>query len=126
MAGSVGGFACVRRTCCWAVQVQLHGPDMPPTRTPMPQADHLLYVINRDFAESVDVDANIVRLVAQYRASKISAHVLDHVKVRLAGAGCSMLVCTWGPACSGQSCSQGARGPFISLLSSAAMQASCG
>ena len=56
-------------------------PPAPPPVLP-PQADHFLHVINRDFSESgMDVEANIQALVKQYNASRIAAHVTDHVKV---------------------------------------------
>ena len=54
---------------------------------PRPAADHFLHTINRDFLDSDDVEANIQKLVAQYEASAIAAHVKDHVAALQAGPG---------------------------------------
>lgn len=56
-------------------------------RPPAAAADHFLHAINRDFAEGDDVEANIQKLVAQYQASKIAAHVQDHIKARRGWGG---------------------------------------
>lgn len=53
------------------------GLPVPSNRNP---ADHFLHAINRDFLESDDVEKNIAALVTQYKASRIAAHVKDHVK----------------------------------------------
>ena len=41
----------------------------PPACAPAPAADHFLHVINRDFMDSQDVEANIQKLVTQYKQS---------------------------------------------------------
>ena len=43
------------------------GHPVPAHRSP---ADHFLHAINKDFAESEDIDANIQHLLKAYRASK--------------------------------------------------------
>lgn len=66
----------------------VHNPTHPPSRPPHPPAaDHFLHAINRDFVEVNDVEANIQKLVEQYKASKIAAHVQEHVQARPAGLG---------------------------------------
>lgn len=60
------------------------GLAVPMNRNP---ADHFLHAINRDFLEVDDVEANIARLAAQYKASNIAMHVNSHVKELEASPG---------------------------------------
>lgn len=60
------------------------GLAVPVNRNP---ADHFLHAINRDFVEVDDVEANIQRLVEQYKASRIAAHVQEHIKALDAAPG---------------------------------------
>lgn len=63
------------------------GMPKPDHRSP---ADHMLHVINRDFAQSEtggDVDSNIKKLVAQYESSTMAASVKDNVAMFKAKPG---------------------------------------